>query len=393
MSAALIDRNPDLKRLLDEGYEVEVRKGLLLLHSVPYVNSRREVARGTLVCKLPLAGDVTAQPRDHVAYFIGEYPCDSAGQELSAIRNSSNPQILDNVVEVNHTFSAKPKEPDKNHHEKMTRYIEFISPHANVLEPGVSARTYKPVDSSQDEDLVFCYQDTNSCRAGTAALAQRLGQQRLAIVGLGGTGAYVLDFVAKTPVREIHLYDEDGFLSHNAFRTPGAPSLEQLRAKPTKVHYLHAIYSRMHKGIIPHDAKATEANIVELLGLDFVFLCVDNGPSRKLIAEALCTGNIPFTDTGMGLDLVPGDKGLSGICRVTSFNPSKKDHLARLPMGAGQDDAYTANIQVAELNALCAAHAVIRWKKSQGFYVDLTRENHSVFTIDTNHLLNDEFQG
>ncbi|MBF0480041.1 MAG: ThiF family adenylyltransferase [Desulfovibrionaceae bacterium] len=327
-----------------------------------------------------------------MVYFIGGYPCDSAGQELSAIRNSSNPQTLANVVEVNHTFSAKPKEPDKDHYEKMTRYIEFISPHANVLEPEASARTYKPVDSSQDEDLVFCYQDTNSCRAGTAALAKRLGQQRLAIVGLGGTGAYVLDFVAKTPVREIHLYDEDGFLSHNAFRTPGAPSVEELRAKPIKVHHLHTIYSQMHKGIIPHDAKVTEANITELLGLDFVFLCVDNGPSRKLIAEALRAGNIPFIDTGMGVDLVAGDKGLSGICRVTYFTPGKNDHLARLPMGAGQDDAYTSNIQVAELNALCASLAVIRWKKFQGFYVDLEHEHHSSYTIDTNKLINEELQ-
>ena len=53
-------------------------------------------------------------------------------------------------------------------------------------------------------------------------------------MGLGGTGSYVLDLVAKTPVWEIHLFDGDAFLQHNAFRSPGAPSLDELEAQPPK---------------------------------------------------------------------------------------------------------------------------------------------------------------
>ena len=62
----------------------------------------------------------------------------------------------------------------------------------------------------------------------------------VAIAGPGGTGSYVLDLVAKTPVRDIHLFDGDSFMSHNAFRAPGAASLEELRALPKKVDYFHA---------------------------------------------------------------------------------------------------------------------------------------------------------
>jgi hypothetical protein len=36
-----------------------------------------------------------------------------------------------------------------------------------------------------------------------------------------------LDFVAKTPVEEIHLFDSDVFLQHNAFRAPGAINKER----------------------------------------------------------------------------------------------------------------------------------------------------------------------
>ena len=50
--------------------------------------------------------------------------------------------------------------------------------------------------------------------------------KKVVIVGLGGTGGYLLDLLAKTPIEEIHLYDDDIFGTHNAFRAPGAASLD-----------------------------------------------------------------------------------------------------------------------------------------------------------------------
>lgn len=75
-------------------------------------------------------------------------------------------------------------------------------------------------------------------------ITAKLAVEKLAIVGLGGTGAYVLDLIAKTPVKEIHLFDGDKFSSHNAFRAPGAASIDDLHKQNLKVEYLHAIYSR-----------------------------------------------------------------------------------------------------------------------------------------------------
>jgi hypothetical protein len=54
------------------------------------------------------------------------------------------------------------------------------------------------------------------------------------------------------------------------------------------------------------------------------------------------------------------------------------------------DDDYDTNIQIAELNALNATFAVIRWKKWCGFYADLEHEHHSVYTITTNGLVGDD---
>ena len=96
----------------------------------------------------------------------------------------------------------------------------------------------------------------------------------IGIIGVGGTGSYVLDQVAKTPVSEIHLFDGDVFCQHNAFRAPGAPTKEILELSQKKVDYLSELYGHMHKGIVAHPTYVNETNVEELSGLDFVFLCL-----------------------------------------------------------------------------------------------------------------------
>ena len=82
MSLRLINLSPDLRKLRDDGYEIEVKSGYLIIHSVPYVNAEKQVKRGVLVSKLELAGDITTRPKDHVAMFSGEHPCYRNGEEI-----------------------------------------------------------------------------------------------------------------------------------------------------------------------------------------------------------------------------------------------------------------------------------------------------------------------
>ena len=83
MSPELISRREDLKQLVEEGYELEVRSGHLVLHRVPYVTSERTVKYGQLVCPLTETGP----PPDHTMYFEGEYPCDDRGAPIEALRH------------------------------------------------------------------------------------------------------------------------------------------------------------------------------------------------------------------------------------------------------------------------------------------------------------------
>lgn len=390
MASELISRSPDLARLRAEGYEVAVKSGYLVITNVPYVTTARVVDRGTLVSELTLANaTTTAKPGTHVIHFIGSHPCNPDGLEMNGLGRHGEPnrKLADGLV-VNHAFSNKPENSYADYYEKVTRYVRMISDPARALEPTATAQTGRIVES-EDPDSPFVYFDTNSSRASIMAICDKLKGMRVAIVGLGGTGSYVLDLVAKTPVKEIHLFDDDDFGLHNAYRSPGAPTREQLDAIPNKVDYLKEIYSRLHKGIVPHAVNLNATNASMLDGCNFVFLCMDAGAEKKEVVEHLRNRGVAFVDTGLGVQV--GDGNLVGIIRATTVTQQKHDHIAaRVPMADAAKDDYAANIQIAELNMLNAVMAVIKWKKHVGFYADFRHEHHSTYTIEVNMLLSEE---
>lgn len=391
MSALPISRSPDLVALAGDGYDIDIVSGHLVVRDVPYVNADRQVKLGVLVSSLDLAGDVTVRPSTHVVMFGGEYPCDRNGQELAKIKCGTERKVISDGLVVEYSFSSKPADGYRDYHHKMTTYIAIISGPAESIDPFATARSRR-VNESVNTDSVFKYADTASSRAGITKLSGKLALNRVAIVGLGGTGSYILDLIAKTPVREIHIFDGDDFLQHNAFRSPGAPSLDELKALPKKVRHHADHYSHMRNGIVEHAFNLDASNVHLLEGMDFVFICVDQGEAKRPIIEKLEELGIPFIDVGMGIDLV--DEQLQGVVRVTASTPNNRDHVRdnkRIGLsGAAVDGVYSQNIQIAELNALNAALAVIKWKKLLGFYRDLENEHFSAYTLDGNCIVNED---
>ena len=88
------------------------------------------------------------------------------------------------------------------------------------------------------------------------------------------------------------------------------------------------------------------------------------------------------------------DGKLTGNVRVTTSAPGGRDGVAaRGRIWFSSDDGeneYARNIQVAELNALNAALAVIKWKKLRGVYHDDAGEQMSVFVLAGNVIVNDD---
>lgn len=387
MSRALFSRNEDLKRLRDEGYFVQVVGGFLVMREVPYVNAEKQVKTGTLISSLTMAGDQTRRPDTHVMHFDGDFPCDSNGSPIQQISHQSGNFDLGHGLQAKHSFSSKPNGGYTDYFHKMTTYAAILSGPAVALKSNATPRIFRTPEA--EEDSVFNYTETASDRVGIGALTERLRSETVAIIGGGGTGGYILDLVAKTPVREIRVFDDDEFLQHNAFRSPGAASIEELREAPKKVDYLKSIYSRMHRRIVTHAVALDATNLHLLDGITLAFVSMDAGEEKRQIIEKLEAMGASFIDVGMGLELDEGSLG--GILRVTTSTPEKRDHVhdGRISyVGGGEKDIYSSNIQVADLNALNGALAVIKWKKLRGFYRDLEGEHHCTYTTDGNMLLN-----
>ena len=384
MSQELTSRRPDLRRLVEEGYEIEVRSGYVVLHRVPYVTSERAVKYGQLIC--PFDGSETGQPGDHTIYFAGEYPCDDGGEPIEALRNSSGRQELAAGLWVDHYFSAKPVTGKyEDYHHKLTHYAQVMGRCARRIDPGAVARAGK-LTLSRDPHDPFVFMETASSRAGITRLNEKLSTDRIGIVGLGGTGSHILDYVSKTRVAEIHLFDGDRFEQHNAFRAPGATTVEEIEKRANKARLYSDRYAQMRKGIVAHETSVTAENVEALRGLDFVFVAIDDNETRGSLLPALDRMGVPFIDVGMGIERA--DDKLLGVVR-TSYRETPTSGAARSGTGGvGDVGEYDRNVQIVELNALNAALAVIRWKKHRGLYVDLGGEDRSTYTIDGNHMSN-----
>lgn len=383
MSHPLINLSPDLQQLQDEGYEIEIRGGYLLIHHIPFVDTCGQISYGSLVTSLVLSGNRTQRPDTHVVYWTGTQPCNKDRTKITAIEHGNNCTDLGQGIVTNHSFSNKPPDGYPDYYAKMSRYAEIISAPAKSLNPDVTEKTF--IRHSDKTESVFQYEDTNSTRAGIDSINAKLAGQKIAIIGLGGTGAYLLDLLAKTPVEAIHLYDGDPFFQHNAFRSPGAATLPQLSATPKKVDHYERIYTNIHKHVIPHPYYLGEGNLTELDLMDFVFIAIDKNNARKAIIDHLLKTGTPFIDCGLGVNEEGGS--LLATIRVTAATTGKNDHLpSRVPLHDNDDDLYRSNIQIAELNMINAAFAVMRWKEFLGFYHDHINWHHLTFTINSAHL-------
>ncbi len=386
MSNSPISRNPDLQRLVAEGYEIEIVSGHLVVRSVPFVDKDRQVRRGALVSEL---NEASRKPGTHVIMFSGGIPCDKNGNALERIINSKDKQPITPELVVDCTFSSKPPQGYPDYYQKVISYVSILQNEAQAIDETATARTWRVV-ANEDPDSPFEYVDSASSRAGITYASRKLRQENVAIIGLGGTGSYILDLIAKTPVRNIHLFDGDKYGQHNAFRTPGAPSLDHLKAIPFKVDHWAGIYGNMHRGIIPHAVSINANNVNLLEEMNFVFVCADAGSDKSPIFAALDRSGIPFIDTGMGLDLIGGT--LHGMLTVTLSTPEKRDHVAnRVSMGGdGHENIYAKNIQVADLNMFSAALAVMRYKKYLTFYEDRRHEHFINYIIGGNALISED---
>ncbi len=392
MSTGPLARNADLARLLDDGYDVVIQQGHLIVRHIPYVTTAGGIAYGFLTYPVTVSGDTIVSGTDHRIWLGADTPCDEHGRPLTI----ANPEVHQVTATETASFmlSSKPGPqgyPDE--YSKVTTYARIISQHARALDPAV---TPTPGAAWQEiaDDSRFHYRDTASSRAGLAAVNTRFHGHRIAIVGLGGTGSYIADQIAKTEVDSLLLIDGDTFDNHNAFRAPSAPTLDELRRRPTKAEYFAGIYGRMHRHVRAESVYLDADNTDTILdGTTFAFLASDDPDSKKPIVTWLEDRDLPFIDVGMGVDEVDGR--LTGLLRVTTSVPGHRDHVHRrnlIPTAAPDLDDYGRNIQTADLNALNAVLAVIGFKQYIGHYAALAPAGLTTYSVFTHEIANEELR-
>lgn len=384
--------NPSIhiEKLANE-YDVEIiQNRWLLVKRVPYLNKDMEIRYGVIVSDIEMIGnDVKVNLSNHPIYFAGEQPYRIDGERLNP--NNSNKIELFPGFTVDFYFSYKLNRPYTDYYEKMSHYVHLFSKHAFKKDPSVTCNvgslTVVP------DNLPFRYSDCNTLSPEGTILFEKFFGMKIGIIGLGGTGSYILDYICKTPVEEIHLFDGDYLHNKNAFRSPGATSIDDLKNIQRKTDYFAKEYDQIHKNIISHPEFIKPQNINILDSMSFVFISVDKSEIKELIVKHLESQKIGFIDVGMGIQIVDG--AALGKIRTTLSTEEKREHIyekQRIKFGENPNNEYSKLPQIAELNALNAAFAVIKWKKTIGFYHDRENEFHSQYLLPYNKILNNDYK-
>jgi hypothetical protein len=360
-----LENHDDIRRLLDAKYSISLLDGFLVVHDVPYLDSNGQLKKALLAAPLHTPTPATlGPPFNHQMFWSGEQPYNIDGTHIPLANIPGNVTLLG--THFPRHLSNKPPEGFSNYFDLVEHYVALISGPAEELF-GATAKTGAQYNVSS-ETSVFKVRDTFSAKAELTDLNRLLADDHVAIIGLGGTGSYVLDFIAKTPVKAITAFDYDIFEVHNAFRSPGETNFGDFGNLKTDVYrrkydgFRHALHFQKLKV-----GRTDDANLV---GVTFAFICIDEGESRAAICDMLLRLNIPFIDVGMGIELEHGK--LDGLIRTTLFDEeSSKLAINEVPLDKAEEmDAYRTFVQISELNAINAAVAVIKYKQLRGFYTD-----------------------
>ena len=413
MSNSLISRSADLSALAKANYSLEVRGAYLLVQGVPYLDLNGEIAFADIVTNLDLVGPIgeeaTTQPNDHTVWWTGSIPHTASGesmeQELACEQWEGGHDIGEGIT-VYMRWSRKPRHRGqlrgyRDYLEKVQTYVEEVGGQAENKRPGILKAARKGGDPKVISSSRFAYIDTNPYRNGTKGIESRIEEEIVAVIGVGGTGSYLVDVLAKTNIKELRLYDDDVMKIHNAFRVAGAARVGELNGKKSKLQWHKERYQSVRvKGLEIHHMKLDDENLSALFSCTTVFIAVDDLDVRRMIQRSCVKMGILHVSIGIGLEIEgPNDDQIGGMVKIeTDLDPGapRKDIQNNRKDGREEaDDVYSSNIQTAELNMLGAALAISEWKAKRGIYRDERNKNNdtTIYSVTTGAIYADRKGG
>ena len=399
MSNSLIDRNPDLRALYESGYSLEVRGAYLIVKDIPYLQTPDgKLGKAHLITCLEQAQQTTKPPSDHTVWWTGDVPYRADGQNmeeyLSCGRWETGHDIGEGVT-VYMQWSRKPTVDGKmraytDYEEKITTYVQEVGGEAESRHPGVLEATRAGHDPVIEINSRFKYLNTSSYRYGLKGIEHPLEDEVIAIIGVGGSGSYLVDILAKTDIKELYLFDDDILEQHNAFRLAGAARIEELGGTRTKVDWHRERYAAVRENGIHAKAQKVDVDSADFLSqFTTVFIAIDNLGCRRAIQRKCNELGVFHISVGIAVEIEgENNEQLGGMVKVeTGFHPTRPHTIT--PDSSEQVKQVYGQIQTAELNMLSAALAIIEWKAKIGIYRnERTKDYDSVlFSSTTGQIL------
>ena len=212
-----------------------------------------------------------------------------------------------------------------------------------------------------------------------------VAQERVTIVGLGGVGAWIADFVVKADPLEVHGWDYDCIEPKNILRMPGGLDPNSWIGRP-KADWFHETYSRIHTNVHGHNVRVLAENVQEVIGeTTFAFVAVDGADDRMMVCDTLANARIPFVV--VGLSPVRKDKRVKVSMRIVSAHVGASSWRAAIPQvgQAGQDDY--GSLDLPDVYSMVAGWAIQSWRKMRGQFWQEKREECLVYSASDQSLI------
>ena len=191
-----------------------------------------------------------------------------------------------------------------------------------------------------------------------------LAQERVAVIGLGGVGAWIADFVVKADPAEVHGWDYDCIEPKNILRMPGGldPNVWIGRQK---ADWFQERYSLIHTSVHGYNVKVLPENVQHVIEkATFAFVAVDDADHRMMVCDALANVQLPFVVAG--LSAVHKDKRVRVSMRIVTAHAGVPSWRQAIPQvgQAGQDDY--GSLDLPDVYSMAAGWAVQSWRKMRG---------------------------
>ena len=190
-----------------------------------------------------------------------------------------------------------------------------------------------------------------------------IAQERVAIIGLGGVGAWIADFVVKADPFEKFMVGITTALNPRTYFACPVGSIRTSGSVEQRLDWFQEdLLAHPHECTWPQ-CKGSSLRTCRRSSQEttFAFVAVDDADGRMMVCDALANAGIPFVV--VGLSPVRKDKRVKVSMRIVTAHVGASSWRHAIPQvgQAGQDDY--GSLDLPDVYAMAAGWAIQSWRK------------------------------